>query len=271
MKKVLSFILVTLLVVALAVPAAANFVLSASISKTLPVLANNTGNVKLHNRDDVMKASEDIQNIMVESDKELENADTEGLALRYFFYSEILSGEDTIAMEFEPIPHHEILFMQYIDSMWVQLEHSMAANGVITVVDIVDAPLAIFTDGKASPGGFLAKLVPILTDESYLVVQLHNLEEVVTLSEEIQNRIAEAKDHLKDACPKGFAVKYFFEMEIIGTEAAVSVDFEPIEHNAIVFKQYVDGAWVELEHSVAADGIITVSGLVNGPVATFIK
>ena len=271
MKKVLSVVLVTLLVVALAVPAAANFVLSASISKTLPVLANNTGNVKLHNRDDVMKASEDIQNIMVESDKELENADTEGLALRYFFYSEILSGEDTIAMEFEPIPHHEILFMQYIDSMWVQLEHSMAANGVITVVDIADAPLAIFTDGKASPGGFLAKLVPILTDESYLTVQLHNLEEVVTLSEEIQNRIAEAKDQLKDACPKGFAVKYFFEMEIIGTDSAVTVDFEPIDHSVILFKQYVDGAWVELEHSVAGNGIITVSGLVNGPVAVFTK
>ena len=271
MKKVLAFVLVALLVVALAVPAAANSILSAAVSKELPALANETGNVKLYNRDDVLKASEDIQNIVVEADEELPNADTEGLSLRYFFYSEILSGEESISLEFEPIPHHEILFMQYIDGMWVQLEHSIADDGRITVIDIVNAPLAIFVDGMDSASGNLVELVPILTDESYLIVQLHNLEEIVTLSEEIQNRIAEAKDHLKDACPQGFVVKYFFEMEIIGTDAAVSVDFEPIDHSAIVFKQYVNGAWVELEHSVAADGIITVSGLVNGPVATFIK
>lgn len=271
MKKVLAFVFTALLVVSLAVPAAANPILSTSVSKTLPTLANKTGNVKLHNRDDIMKASEDIQNIVVESDKELVNADTEGLSLRYFFYSEILSGESAISLEFEPIPHNEILFMQYIDSMWVQLEHSIAVNGVITVIDIVDAPLAIFTDGMASPGGLLVKLLPILNDESYLIVQLHNLEEVATLSEEIQNRIAEAKDQLKDTCPEGFVVKYFFELEIIGTDSAVSVDFEPINHNAIVFKQYVDGTWVELEHSVENGGIITVDGLVNGPVATFTK
>jgi len=271
MKKVLAFVLVALLIAGLAVPAAANLILSASISKELPALANDTGNVKLHNRDDILKAPEDIQNIMVESDKELVHADTEGLSLRYFFYSEILSGESAITLEFEPIPHHEILFMQYIDSMWVQLEHSIADDGVITVIDIVDAPLAIFTDGMGSPGGDLVNLVPILTDESYLIVQLHNLEEVVTLSDEIQTRIAEAKEQLKDACPKGYAVRYFFEMEIIGTDSAVTVEFEPIEHNAIAFRQYVDGAWVELEHVVQGNGIITVSGLVNGPVATFTK
>lgn len=271
MKKVLAFVLAAILIVGLAIPATANYIISAAVSRDLPALANSTGNVKLYNREDIQKASEEIQDIIVEADKELPNADTEGLGLRYFFYTEILSGEESVSLEFEPIPHNSILFMQYIDGMWTQLEHSVAEDGHITVIDIIDAPLAIFMDGMDSPGGLLVKLLPILTDESYLIVQLHNLEEVPTLSEEIQNRIAEAKEHLKDACPQGFVVKYFFEMEIIGTDAAVSVDFEPIEHNAIVFKQYVNGAWVELEHSVAGNGIITVSGLVNGPVATFIK
>lgn len=271
MKKVLIFVLVALLVVGMAIPAAANIILSASISKTLPELAQKTGNVKLHNRDDLQKSSEDIKNLMVESDKELPKADTKGLALRYFFYTEVLSGEESTSVKFEPIPHNEILFMQYIDGMWVQLEHSIADNGIITVPDVIDAPFTIFMDGLDSPGGYLINLIPILTDESYLIVQLHNLEEVVTLPEEIQNRIAEAKDQLKDACPRGFAVKYFFEMEIIGTDAAVDVEFEPIDHNAIAFKQYVDGAWKDLEHSVGNDGIISVRGLVNGPVATFVK
>lgn len=271
MKKTLAFVLVILLVVALAVPAAADSFFGTSVSTELPALANETGNVKLYNREEVQNASEDIQNIVEEADDELPNADTDGLGLRYFFFSEILSGEESVSLEFEPIPHNAILFMQFIDGMWVRLGHVIEEDGCITVMDVVNAPLAIFTDGVDSAGGNLVKLVPILTDESYLIVQLHNLEEVATMSEEVQTRIAEAKEGLEAACPQGFAVKYFFEMEIIGTEAAVSVDFEPIEHNAIVFKQYVDGAWVELEHSVAADGIITVSGLVNGPVATFIK
>lgn len=271
MKKVLAFVLVALMVVGLAVPAAANSVISASVNRDLPVLANSTGNVKLHNQDDIQKASEEIQTVMEESDKALVNADTEGLGLRYFFYTEILSGEESVSLEFEPIPHNSILFMQYTDGMWIQLEHSVAEDGHITVIEIIDAPLAIFMDGMDSPGGLLVKLLPILTDESYLIVQLHNLEEVPTLSEDIQNRIAEAKAQLEDACPQGFIVKYFFELDIIGTDAAVSVDFEAIEHNAIVFKQYVDGAWVELEHAIGNDEIITVSGLVEGPVAVFIK
>ena len=87
----------------------------------------------------------------------------------------------------------------------------------------------------------------------------------------VQERMAEAKAALKDACPDGFAVKYFFELEILGTEEAVDVDFEPIAHNTIVFKQYVNGAWVELESSVGDNGVITVCGLLNGPVATFVK
>lgn len=271
MKKVLAFVLVAILIVSLAIPAAANSILSTALSQEVPALANETGNVKLYNRDDVLDASEEIQNAVAEADEQLPNADTEGLSLRYFFYSEILSGEESTSLEFEPIPHNEILFMQYTNGMWVQLEHSVADDGHITVIDIIDAPLAIFMDGIGSASGYLVELVPILTDESYLVVQLHNLVEVATLSEEIQNRIAEAKDQLKDACPERFVVKYFFEMEVVGTDAAVSVDFEPIDHSEIVFKQYVNGAWVELEHSVAANGIITVSGLVNGPVATFIK
>lgn len=271
MKKTLAFVLVILLVVALAVPAAADSFFGTSVSIELPALVNETGNVNLYNREEVQNASEEIQKLVEEAEEALPNADTDGLGLRYFFFSEILSGEKSVSLEFEPIPHNAILVMQYIDGMWVRLEHVIEEDGCITVMDAVNAPLAIFADGVASAGGSLTELVPVLTDESYLIVQLHNLEEVAAMPEEVQTRIAEAKECLAEACPQGFAVKYFFEMEIIGTEAAVSVDFEAIEHNAIVFKQYVDGAWVELEHSVAADGIITVSGLVNGPVATFIK
>ena len=70
--------------------------------------------------------------------------------------------------------------------------------------------------------------------------------------------MAEAKEQLADACPEGFKVKYFFYVEIIGTEkASVSVDFESIvEHigegeeeedvkqGRLVFMQFVDGKWI---------------------------
>ena len=272
MKKVLALVLIAVLAVGMAVPVAANHILNASVQNTLPVLTESTGKIiKLHTPEEAAKLSEDIQELMEEAEKALKDVDSKGLALRYFFYTEILSGEKSVSVDFEPIPHKEILFMQYIDGMWVTLEHSIGDDRIITVPDVIDAPFAIFTDSLASPGARWVNLLPVLTDASYLDVQLHTLEEIVTLPEEIQNRMADAKETLKDACPAGYAVKYFFEMELLGTEQSVAVEFEPIDHSEIVFKQYTDGAWVELESSVDNSGIIAVSGLVNGPVATFVK
>lgn len=271
MKKIVAFILAVVLVVCVAVPAAAKDGLNASVKSSLPALAKKYENVRLHERDHLQELSAEKQQAMKDAEKALQDVDTKGLGLKYFLYTEIMSGEDSVSLDFKPIPHNEILFMQYIDGMWVTLEHSIGDDRIITIPEDVDAPFAIFVDPLPSPGAKWTNLIPVLTDESYLIVQLHTLEEVVTLSEEIQARMAEAKDLLKDACPAGFAVKYFFEMEILGTEGAVDVDFEPIAHNEIVFKQFVNGAWVELESSTDSNGIITVFGLLDGPVATFIK
>ena len=272
MKKVLAFVLVAVLAVGMAVPVTANHALNASVENTLPVLTENMGKtIRFHTPEEASELSEEIQNLMAEAEEALKDVDSKGLALRYFFYTEVLSGVKSVSVDFEPIPQKEMLFMQYIDGMWVTLEHSVGDDKVITVPVVADGPFAIFTDPLASPGARWVDLLPVVTDKSYLSVQLHTVEEVMTLSEEIQNRMAEAKDHLTDACPNGFAVKYFFEMEILGADSVVSVDFEPIEHSEIAFKQFVNGAWVELESSITASGIITVSGLVNGPVATFTK
>ena len=272
MKKVLALVLSVVLVMSMAVPAAADSIISASVRNSLPVLTEESEKaVKLYNLDEVQELPEEIQNLMAEAEEELKDVDSKGLALRYFFYTEILSGENSVSLDFESILYNEILFMQYIDGMWVQLEHSDGDDGIITVPDVIDAPFAIFMEALDSPGGRWIKLLPILTEESHLIVQLHTPEEIAMMSEEIQNRMAEAKEKLKDAIPAGFAAKYFFEMEILGTEDVVSVDFEPIAHSEIAFKQYVDGTWVETEFSIDDNGIITVSGLVEGPVAIFTK
>lgn len=122
-----------------------------------------------------------------------------------------------------------------------------------------------------SPAAQKADLKPILTEESELIVELHTTEDVKELDEKIQDLMAEAKESLKDACPKGFAVKYFFYVEIIGGEGPIAVDFEPIAHKEIVLKQYVDGKWAELKFTVNEDSTITVSGVVKAPLAVFVK
>lgn len=140
---------------------------------------------------------------------------------------------------------------------------------VLAVVMIMS--LAVPAAALTSPGATTQKLTPILTEESTVIVELHTTEEVQNLSEEIQDLMAEAKGKLKDACSEGFVVKYFFYVEIIGGEGSASVTFEPIAHNEIMFKQYVDGAWAELKFDINKDDTITVYNVVEAPIAIFTK
>lgn len=131
--------------------------------------------------------------------------------------------------------------------------------------------MALPAAALSSPTASLKDLTPDLGEVSHIKVILHNLEEVVKLSKAVQDLMAEAKEKLKDACPEGFAVKYFCYVEIIGADRVSSVDFEPIEHEEIMFKQYVDGEWVDLKFTVNEDGIIVVNDVVEAPLAIFTK
>lgn len=137
----------------------------------------------------------------------------------------------------------------------------------------------------ASPGATAADLTPVITEKSAQIVELHTTEDVLELHEDVQEIMAEAKEQLADACPEGFKVKYFFYVEITGAEkTSVSVDFESIVENIgegeaeedvkkgrLVFMQFVDGKWIELEHVINEDGTITVFNVVEGPISVFIK
>lgn len=145
--------------------------------------------------------------------------------------------------------------------------------------------MAVPAAALPSPTAAAADLMPVITEESKQIVELHTTEDVLELHEDIQEIMAEAKEQLADACPEGFKVKYFFYVEITGTEkTSVSVDFESIvEHigageaeedvkqGKLVFMQFVDGKWVELEYVVNEDGTITVFNVVEGPISVFVK
>lgn len=148
---------------------------------------------------------------------------------------------------------------------------------VLAVVMLLS--LALPAAALTSPGASSGDLIPGLGDgvDDYLRVILHTLEEVMKkMSKAIQDLMAEAKEKLPDACPEGFAVKYFFYVEIINSKETeeddiVSVDFDPIDHNEILFKKYVQGAWAELKHDVKDDGTIVVYGVEESPLAVFTK
>lgn len=148
--------------------------------------------------------------------------------------------------------------------------------------------MALPAAAVASPSAKPGELLPALTEKSYEDVILHSTEDVLKLDKSIQDLMAEAKAELPVATPKGFAVLYFFYVEIIGDMDVVTIDIESIEESVgtgssldklfeaaengeVHFMQYVDGEWEDREFKINADGTITIYGVVEGPKAVFIK
>ena len=160
---------------------------------------------------------------------------------------------------------------------------------VVLVLSMAIPAAAAPGEAHSSPAAKPENLEPVLTEESYVVVELHSTEDVLELHEDVQVVMQEAKEQLADAAPEGHAVKYFFYVEIVGDQQeSVSVDFETFVESAsaensnafdvedvkqgrVVFMQFVDGEWVELDYVINEDGTITVFNVVEGPFAVFMK
>lgn len=215
--------------------------------------------------------SEQVQQQMADAEAALADVDSLGLAQRYFFLAQLRQDEEFSSVDFEPIPHNEILFMQFVDGIWTTLEHSVGDDGVITVAAVANGPVVIFTDSLGSAGANPMNLVPVLTEESYLITQLHTMDEAAVLPEDIQKQSEAAKDALQEACPQDFAVRYFFFLDVLEGEGPVSITFEPIDHSEIQLKQFVDGQWVDVAFTKNQDGTLSVDGAVDAPMAVFTK
>lgn len=227
--------------------------------------------VALYLRENLEGLSDEVQQQMADAEDALETVDTLGLARKHFFLAQLRQDEDFVAVDFAPIPHNEILFMQYVDGMWVTLEHSVADDGVITVSAVANGPVAIFVDSMNSPAAAPAELLPVLTEESYLVAQTHTMEETAVLSEEVQQQSRQAKDALQETCPEGFAVKHFFYLDVLEGEGPASIDFMPMNHDEVLLKQFVDGQWVDAAYTENQDGTLSVESAVDAPMAVFTK
>ena len=276
MKKVLILVLAVVMVISLAIPAVAASKPTTELESQTPGLVE--GAVTLHSAKDALKLDEDVQKLMNVAKSKLKKACPNGFEIEYFCYVETTEAEGSVSITFAPIDHYEIVVMQYLDGAWAELKHTVNGDVSITVDGVVEAPLAVFINKLGagavsydSAGAKRTNLLPKLVKGAEETVLLYSTEEVQELSEEIQNLMMEAKAKLKAACPEGFAVKYFYYTEIIGSNGPVAVDFKKITHDEIVFVQYVNGAWVEVEATVNEDATITVDGIVNAPMAIFIK
>lgn len=285
MKKVLTFVLITVLVLGMAIPAVALDGTQAAWDRLLPALhESSSGLVIFYSMDDVLNLGEEDQKLMEEAQEKLDEARKNHLALRYFCMTEIV-GSESAAIVFDPIAHTAIEFQQYVDGAWKTIKHTVNADGSISVEGVVSGPLAIFvniqleivTPGSVIPGKRDSAgatpdiLLPAVTETSTSTVLLHSTEIIPHMSEEVRNLMAEAKEKLKDACPAGCAVKFFCYVEIVGAEISGSVVFEEMDFEEIHFAQYVDGEWVELPYEINEDGTINVNNVQEGPKVIFIK
>lgn len=286
MKKVFALVLVAALILGMAAHTFAEEELYTDLDRLLPIAAKDSVSMVIfYHMEDIGNLSEEAQKLMEEAYEKLDEANPNELALRYFCMVELLGSGDEATIDFEPIEHDVIEFKQYINGEWVELEHKVNQDGTISVSGIVNAPLTIFTkyvdkvdvndpsgeEKRDSISASMDFLLPDITKQSSMTVLLHSAEMVPHLSEEIQEQMAAAKEKIQEACPEGFAAKFFCYVEIIGEGKSASVVFEKIEYNEIHFEQFVDGEWVELPFEVNEDGTITVDNVVEGPKVIFIR
>ena len=61
--------------------------------------------------------------------------------IRYFFYFYTSEPCDAV---FRIEGYQELVFMQYVDGEWVTLEFTANEDGTVTVLNVVEGPMAIF-------------------------------------------------------------------------------------------------------------------------------
>lgn len=85
---------------------------------------------------------------------------------------------------------------------------------------------------------------------------------------EAKETVVAAQAALKEAAPEGMAAKYFFYVD---AEETVELTLKVAKAAEVVVMQFVDGKWIEVESVLNADGTVTIKGVVEGPIAIFIK
>lgn len=145
MRKVLTFVLVVMMVMAMAVPAFAASspvapVATENKTAALPVAAEAMPEgVKLVA---VTALTAEAKETVVAAQAALKEAAPEGMAVKYFFYVE---AEESVELSLKLGKVESVTIMQFVDGKWIEVESVLNADGTVTIKGVVEGPIAIFT------------------------------------------------------------------------------------------------------------------------------
>lgn len=286
MKKALVLVLAVALVMSMAVSTAAvgSPVAPGADTKTtspLPKVVTDDldGNliIELIPTEDAEDLTEEEQKIFEDAQKSLEDATPSGMNAQYFFYFRAFyAGEgekgakvtEPLTVSFEIDDVSKVVVKQFVDGAWVERETTINGDGTVTVEGLVEGPTAIFTKPlpKAEVEG---------AEAGDIIIELVPPEEEDKLSEEEQQALAVAAETLEEATPAGMNVESFSYFrafhagDLTRVTGPLDIKLDMSEVSQVVVKQFIDGAWIERDAVVHANGTITIDELVEGPIAIF--
>lgn len=110
-----------------------------------PVTAEDAGNL-----------SEEAQTVYAAAQEQLGEAKPANMKTQYFFYVTIWKTDDersfrenydsAVNMTVKIANVKNVVVKQFVDGKWVELEAIIHADGTITIMGVVEGPIAIFTE-----------------------------------------------------------------------------------------------------------------------------
>lgn len=146
MKKALILLLTLALAVGMALPVCAASSPTATKEDLVPelVIADaETTEYEIISMEDIDKLSEEVQETVAEAKENLAEAAPADMAVKYFFYFSTEKAVTPTVKVADMDSFESMVIMQFIDGEWVELEYVINEDGTITIIDAVDAPLAI--------------------------------------------------------------------------------------------------------------------------------
>ena len=116
---------------------------SATATAPLPVLISDTSDdYALYATTDDYKLSLEARQTFIDAQKSLPEVAPKDMAARYFFYM-YTNVPCTAVFEIKNI--HEVIFTQYLEGKWTELKSAINTDGTVTVENVAEGPMAIFT------------------------------------------------------------------------------------------------------------------------------
>lgn len=116
---------------------------SATATAPLPVLISATSDdYALYATTDDYKLTLEARQTFIDAQKSLPEVAPKDMAARYFFYM-YTNVPCTAVFEIKNI--HEVIFTQYLEGKWTELKSTINTDGTVTVENVAEGPMAIFT------------------------------------------------------------------------------------------------------------------------------